>query len=139
MRRRALLNGTVLGALASAATAQTAGAAQGTTTDARALERLSALVEGLRNDLRDEWRFTEIAPIRNAQKTYLRTNGTVPDFIDVGVDVWFDLHDWHVRWQQALEHGRDAQGRSTLAMNGTRMVLRTDVQPGYVSLPYDAR
>jgi len=47
--------------------------------------------------------------------------------------------DWHVRWQLAPTEGRDAQGRLTLAMNQTLVVLRPDAQAGFVGLAYDAR
>ena len=83
--------------------------------------------------------FNEIAPIRAAQKTYMRSNGKLPDFIEVGSDVWFQVYDWHVRWQHPLEQGRDAQGRLTMAMNNTLIILRPDALGNFVGLPYDAR
>ena len=44
------------------------------------------------------------------QLSYLKANGKFLDFIDVGSDVWYAVHDWHVRLQQQLVFGRDAVG-----------------------------
>ena len=83
--------------------------------------------------------FGEIAVIRDAQKTFLRQNGKLPDYMDVGADVWFAAYDWHVRWQQPITLGRDATGRLTLQMLQTAIVLRPDTAPSFTSLPYDIR
>jgi hypothetical protein len=81
----------------------------------------------------------EIAAVRDAQKTFLRANGKFPDFIDVGLDVWLAAHDWHVRWQQPLSLGRDAQGRYTVTLLGTTLVMRIDATANFVGIPYDGR
>ncbi len=147
MRRRDLFVsgalGTVLGGFGAPADADAdadadAGAAQSPSSE-RAIDRLGDVVESLRRDLRDQRAFAEIAAVRDAQKQFLRANGKLPDFIEAGMDVWFQVHDWHIRWQVALQQARDAQGRMTLALNGTLVVLRTDVVASYVGIPYDAR
>jgi hypothetical protein len=88
--------------------------------------------------LRAERQFKEIAPIRMAQKTFLRANGTLPELIELDADAWFAVYDWHVRWQQAPVEARDPQGRPTLTMNGTQIILRADVPGTYAGLPFDA-
>ena len=139
MRRRDLLSSGTLGALLGSAVVP-AGAAQssGQASD-RAIDHVAAAIGELRAELRDERQFNEIAPIRAAQKTYMRSNGKLPDFIEIGADVWFQVYDWHVRWQHRIEQGRDAQSRLTLAMNGTLVILRPDALGDFVGLPYDAR
>ena len=102
-------------------------------------ERIAAALDRLRDELRGERAFTEIGSIRDAQKTFLRQNGKMPDFIDVGSDLWFAAYDWHVRWQQPITIARDAMGRTTLALLQTALVLRPDSAANYLSLPYDAR
>jgi hypothetical protein len=96
-------------------------------------------VDRLRDELRVQRTFGEIAVIRDAQKTFLRQNGKLPDYVDVGADVWFAAYDWHVRWQQPITLGRDATGRLTLQMLQTAIVLRPDTAPNFTSLPYDIR
>ena len=93
----------------------------------------------LRTEVRTQRQFTEISTLRDAQLTFLRSNGKLPDYIDVGTDLWFAAHDWHIRWQQPLNVSRDATGRLTLVLLSTLLVLRPEAQPNYISLPYDQR
>jgi hypothetical protein len=93
----------------------------------------------LRTEVRTQRQFTEISTLREAQLTYLRSNGKLPDYIDVGTDLWFAAHDWHIRWQQPLNVSRDASGRLTLVLLSTLLILRPEAQPNYMSLPYDQR
>jgi hypothetical protein len=125
------LVGGVLGAFAGPE-AQRAGDTMDTTQIVRALN-------DLRSEVRNQRQFGEIAAVREAQVTFLRSNGKLPDFIDVGTDIWFAVHDWHVRWQQPLNITRDASGRLTLLLLSTLLILRTEVQGSYMSLPYDTR
>lgn len=105
----------------------------------RSLEGIVRAIEGLRSELASEREFTELRKIRDLQKEHLRLNAKLPDFIDVGSNIWFGVHDWHIKWQQPLSIGRDAAGRYTLVVLSTVLVLRTDLQPNDVGVPYDAR
>lgn len=140
MRRRDLLMsgtlGSILGALGAPAPAA---AAQAGTSERALVERLVDAIADLRRDLNEQRTFTEITAVREAQKQFLRANSKLPDFVEVGTDVWFQVHDWHIRWQVPLQQGRDAQGRLTIALDQTLVVLRPDVLPGYVGIAYDAR
>lgn len=141
MRRRELLTtGTfaaLTGGVATSAAAQ--GNSSSSSSSDRELDRIGDAIADLRDDLRAERQFREIAPIRTAQKAFLRANGKLPDFIELGADAWFSVYDWHVRWQQAPVEARDPQGRPTLTMNGTQVILRADVPGNFVGLAYDAR
>jgi hypothetical protein len=83
--------------------------------------------------------FVEMLPIRQKQMDYLRSTNKFPDFIDVGLDVWFAVHDWHIRHMQQPVLGRDANGRYTIAVMGTQLVMRPDLVPTFISAPYDSR
>ncbi|HUR35609.1 MAG TPA: hypothetical protein VM032_17520 [Vicinamibacterales bacterium] len=142
MRRRDLLRSTAIGGLVAAvgAPASVSAAGQGPSpTPERALDRVADAIAALRGELREQHEFTELASVRAAQKLHLRANGKLPDFIEVGADVWFQVHDWHVRWQRPIAESRDAQGRPTLALNQTVIILRPDVPANYMGLPFDAR
>jgi hypothetical protein len=93
----------------------------------------------LRSEVRTQRQFAEIGALREAQLNFLRSNGKLPDYIDVGTDHWFAAHDWHIRWQQPLNVSRDANGRLTLVLMLTLLVLRPEAQANYMSLPYDQR
>ena len=81
----------------------------------------------------------EILVVRKSQTDFLRANGKFPDFIDVGIDVWLGFYDWHVRMQQPLVLGRDPNGRYTLMLGFTALVLRPDSVPTFIGIPYDNR
>lgn len=83
--------------------------------------------------------FTEIMPVRTRQMDFVKAQGKFPDFIDVGIDVWYAVYDWHVRLQQQLVLGRDAVGRYTLMLGFTALVLRPDAVANFISTPYDSR
>jgi hypothetical protein len=142
--RRRLIGSGVLGSVATALGAEpaepapAAGQASGSTRDGDG-ERVAAALDRLREQLRSDRGFVEIAAVREAQKAFLRQNGKMPDFIDVGSDLWFAAYDWHVRWQQPITIARDPMGRTTLQLLQTALVLRPDSAANYLSLPYDAR
>jgi hypothetical protein len=83
--------------------------------------------------------FVEILPIRQKQMDYLRSTNKFPDFIDVGLEIWFAVHDWHIKHLLQPALGRDANGRYTIALMGTQLVMRPDLVPTFISAPYDSR
>jgi hypothetical protein len=139
MQRRDLLTAGALGTLLGALVAPAEAAQSSASNQDRGLDRIADAIAALRTEWRGERQFPELAPIRTAQKTFLRANGKLPDFMELGADIWFAVYDWHVRWQHPIVEGRDPQNRLTLALNGTQVILRADVVGTYVGLPYDAR
>lgn len=107
--------------------------------EARDAAEIVKALDDLREEIHKQRLFTEIATIREAQLTFLRGNGKLPDYIDLGTDLWFSAYDWHVRWQQPLTIGRDPGGRLTMQLIATQLVLRSDAQGNFMSLPYDQR
>jgi hypothetical protein len=101
--------------------------------------RIVQAITGLRTEVQNLKSFGDLAPVRDAQLTFLRANGKFPDLMEVGISVWFAVHDWHVRWQQPLNISRDAQARYTILLNQTSLVMRTDVTGTFIGLPYDNR
>jgi len=135
MDRRAVVGGGLLGMTALLGT----GVAEGGQRDrqvntARAVDDMRALLER-----HLERPFAEFAEIREQQHIFLKTSHKFPDFIDVGVNVWDRLHDWHVRQQLPLNIVRRDDGRYTMAFMFTTLLLRPDQADGYVSFGYDAR
>jgi hypothetical protein len=98
---------------------------------------IAASIDRLRDELRAERGFVEIQPVRSLQLRHLLTNGRWPGFLEVGADVWLDVHDWHIRWQQPLTMGRDSANRYTLVLMGTTLILRTDLPRNFLGIPYD--
>lgn len=79
------------------------------------------------------------AKIRDLYTQFVRASQKFPDFVDVGVQVFYEVYDWHVRNLQPLALSRLPDGRYTLGFMFTRLVLRPDVVPDFIGQPYDAR
>jgi len=140
--RRGVLGGAVLAALGiatggDAAEPPAATATGGQPPPERAAELIADALAQLRKELQTERQFTELEAIREVQKQFLRANAKFPDFIEVGTDLWFAVHDWHVRWQQPLTLGRDGLGRYTILLNATTVIMRTDSAGNYLGQAYD--
>ena len=144
--RRTVLHGTTLGGAFAAlmpnalepggeAAEQGASAAS----ERAALEEVSRAVTALRDELRRQHEFGEIASVRDALRAFLRATGKFPDYIDVGTDVWQQVYDWHVRYRQPINVARNAEGRYTIVLMSSMLVMRPDVQASYIGLPYDSR
>jgi hypothetical protein len=100
---------------------------------------LAKAVQDLRDELRRQNDFWELGPLREPIKMFLRTTGKFPDFIEVGIDIWQQVYDWHVRYQQPLTVGRTPEGRYTIMLMGTMVVMRVETALGFVGIPFDNR
>lgn len=138
--RRKLLEGGVLGTVLGGLAANAAAApGPGQVPPGEDAARIAKEIAALRDELRTERQFTELGAVREAQRAFLRLNGKFPDYLEVGFDVWFSVHDWHVRWQQPMTVGRDQLSRYTIALNQTQLILRADVLGGFIGIAYDNR
>ena len=78
-----------------------------------------------------------IARVRQVQRMHLESARQYPPFIEIGVGVWEDVYDWHVRYQRPIDARRLADGRYVITFMFTTLVLRPDQDPQYVSPAYD--
>jgi hypothetical protein len=78
-----------------------------------------------------------VESVRAQQRVFLRANGKYPDFVEVGLSVWEDVYDWHVRVQQPLSVSRLIDGRYALAFMFTQLVLRHEMAANYVGPGFD--
>jgi hypothetical protein len=81
--------------------------------------------------------WSKLAHIREHQRIHMRTYQKYPDFMEVGVDVWEALHDWHVHVRQPMHMTRNAEGRYEMGFIDTRIILRPDFEPTRVAIGYD--
>ena len=137
-RRQLLTVGGLLGTLAPDAPNEGVAAAVGQMSD-RNVQDLVNAIRSVTTAIAAQQSSPEIQPIRKSQADFLRASGKFPDFIDIGLDVWTSLYDWHVRMQQPLVLGRDANGRYTMMLGFTALVLRQDSVPTLIGIPYDQR
>ena len=142
--RRTLVTGGVLGGVLGALAAEdgaSATSAQAASADVNdeMVAKIVLAIGGLRSEIQNLTAFNDITPVRDVQKVFLRSNGKFPDYLDVGTDIWFEIHDWHVRWLQPMTLGRDVQGRYTIVLNQTVVVMRPDAASNFIGIPYDNR
>jgi hypothetical protein len=137
-RREMLAAGLASGA-APAGSAESADAAQsrGGNTEERTLKALEEIRDQLKSDAGGNC--PELTAIRALQRDFLKGRGKFPDFVEVGVDVWDALTDWHVRTRQPLQVQRTAEGRYAMAVLQTNIVLRHDVSGVYIGPAYAAK
>ena len=140
--RRAVLGTTTLGSMVAAFLPVTAGAdgePAGQPASEKSVEDVAAAIDKLRSELQKQQTFWELEPVRQQQKTFLRATSKLPDYLEVGTDIWQQVYDWHVRYQQPMTITRDNQGRLTIMVMSTTVIMRTDLTPSYVGLAYDNR
>jgi len=68
---------------------------------------------------------------------HLAATQRYPAFLEVGIEVWDHIYDWHVKHRQPLDARLLADGRYAMTFTFTTLVLRPDQSPDYVSVPYD--
>ena len=145
--RRSLITGGVFAAAGGAATGSTAPA--GTPSPAlqssRGDEQATRVLEQILAELRLQRGACSPAgcqvadAIRSQQRTFLKSRGKFPDFIDVGIDVWESIYDWHVMAGQKPEISRMQDGRYGMGFMTTTLVLRHDMPGSHLGLGYDSR
>lgn len=136
MERRDVVGSGLFGITALFGSGGDAAAAQRTDTEevAREIDELRQLLER-----RLDPTFAELREIRQQQRTFLRASQKFPDFIEIGIDVWDRVYDWHVRHQVAPTIVRRDDGRYTMGFMFTTLVLRPELMDNYVGFGYDAR
>ena len=137
VQRRDLVSGGIVAGLAALAAppAQGAGGA-GDEQSATAINRLRETVERQFNEIyTGKWR--GLLRVRQQQHAWLLSTRKYPDFIEIGLDVWDNVYDWHVAYQQPVNMTRLADGRYAMAFMFTTLLLRPDQSPDFVGYAFD--
>ena len=136
MERRDVVGSGLLGLTALFGTGSEAAAAQRVDSEevARQIDELRQALER-----RLDPAFTELREIRQQQRTFLKASQKFPDFIEIGIDVWERVYDWHIRNQVTPDVVRRDDGRYTMAFTFTTLILRPELMDGYVGFGYDVR
>jgi len=140
VERRALVGGGVVAGL-TALVGESSAAAAAADDDT---QQISGSIDRLRKTFESQFDqsyaslWHGIARIRQQQRQWMRSTQKYPDFIDIGLDVWDTVYDWHVAHQQPLSMGRATDGRYTMMFTFTTLVLRPEQALDYVGFPYDA-
>ena len=143
--RRVLLGGSVFGAVPAGATGLGEAAEQPVAVDARTLRDIETHLEEMGGQLRlmNGGSFTGTSltaeKLRDAMVLFLRANNKYPDYLDVGIQVFHAMYDWHIHNRLPLVVGRSADGRYGLGFMFTRLILRPDAVPDFIGIAYDQR
>ena len=81
--------------------------------------------------------FGGVATVKQEVMRYLKQSGKFPEYCDIGVSIFFDVYDWHVRNQQQIQISRIADQRMAIQFMFTQLVLRWENAENYVSSAYD--
>jgi hypothetical protein len=137
MQRRELVNGGVVAGLATLfAPGAEARPALDDEQTARAVNHLRETFERQFEQVYSgKWR--GVSRVRHQQRTWLTATRKYPDFLEIGLDVWDNVYDWHVAYQQPLNVTRLADGRYAMAFMFTTLLLRPDQSPDFVGYPFD--
>src|ERR1041385_1176753 len=101
LERRDLLGGSLAAGLAAAFGGSPPEQARPDATDTAAELKIAEAIDKLRVSIERHDEVPDVSLIRAQQRTFLKANQKFPEFIDVGIDVWERMHDWHVRNRQS--------------------------------------
>src|SRR4030095_8406857 len=141
VERRQLVGGGIVASLTALMGESSASAAAAVSEDSL---QISGSIDQLRKTLEGQFDQTYtslwrgVARVRQQQRTWMKSTMKVPDFIEIGIDVWDNLYDWHVAHQQPVSRGRAADGHYTMTFMFTTLVLRPEQTPDYVGFPFDS-
>lgn len=139
VERRTVMGG---GLLAGLTTLVAPGGSEAAVSDD--LQQVSGAVEALRKAVEDQFetvytsKWRGVMRIRQQQRTWMRATQKFPDFIEIGIDVWDNLYDWHVVHQQPVSMARTADGRYAMVFMFTTLLLRPEQAPDFVGFAFDA-
>jgi hypothetical protein len=78
-----------------------------------------------------------VAKLRSDMEQFLRANGKFPDFIEIGVGVFYDVYDWHIKNRQELLVTVRNDGRYAMQFMFTSLILRSEQDRLYVGVPFN--
>jgi len=137
VERRRLVSGGLLVGMGALAAPAAAAAAEGADS-ARAIDDLRTTVERSFSEVYAGGFGGGVARVRRQQRVWLKGTFKYPDFLEVGIDVWEDVYDWHIVYQQPLAAQRLGDGRYAMSFMFTTLLLRPDQAADYVGEPFDA-
>lgn len=130
--RREMIGG---GMFAGAVRSTDAIAAQGDPDYSGPLREIQNTLRGLRDQ--SAVLTTDVAQIRDRQRQFYRLNQRFPEFIDVGIQVWERMQDWHITHQRPLTIQRAGDGRWQMEFLMSVLVLRHEFGDNEVGQAYD--
>jgi len=143
MNRREMVTAGVLGTLGTASMPELA-EAQSAQSEAILKEGFKDIdeslddVKGAVDQLRgNSMNFGGVGLVKTELQRYLKTSGRFPEFCEIGVSIFMDVYDWHVRNQQQIQITRGQDQRLVIRFMFTQLILRWENAETYVGPAYD--
>lgn len=93
----------------------------------------SSMDQGMRGN---SMNFGNVGTVKNTIQKWAATSGRFPEYLDIGLDVFYDVYDWHIRHNQQIQIARVADQRLMILFMFTQLILRWENQGNYVGTPY---
>jgi hypothetical protein len=141
--RREVLSGSVVGGLLGTIVAPAPADGAQATTEAEALDKIATALANIQQEIRQQHDASRmfasgaLSALRDQMKPYLRARRRFPPYFDVGYDIWVGVYDWLVATHQPIVVTTLKDGRYTLKVMQTTIILRADVDGNYISAPYE--
>jgi hypothetical protein len=140
MERRDVIGGGLAAGLAAAfGGADVPAQTRRDVSDVSADLKIAYAIDELRESIQHQHESPDISQIRAQQRTFLKANQKFPDYMDIGIDVWEHMYDWHVRNRQPLTIVRTNDGRYGMTFLTTTLILQPQQVGTYISWGYDSR
>jgi hypothetical protein len=140
--RREVVTAGVLGTLATAGKAEAAEVQQDVQTLKEGFKALEDTIKGLQNSIDQGLRgnsmdFGSVGTVKDKIEKYAKTSGKFPEYCEVGLSVYHDVYDWHVKHAQPIRITRVLQDQMSIGFMFTTLVLRYDLDASHIGLPFD--
>jgi hypothetical protein len=146
LSRRDLISAGVVGGLApvapAGAVAEPVAAEEQQPTERESLRDIASHLDEIHDVLHAAYQTSSlshgiVSKLRGDMEQFLRANTKFPDFIEVGIAVFMEVYDWHIKHQQQLAVTRVGDGRYTMRFMFTTLILRPEQDRNYVGVAYD--
>lgn len=94
---------------------------------------LNSIDQGLRGN---SITFGHLGSVKTKIENYTKTSGRFPEYCDIGLSVFYDVYDWHVRHQQPVNISRVSEQRVAIQFMFTQLVVRPENELTYIGVPY---
>jgi hypothetical protein len=140
--RRELITAGVAGTLTVAPTADALPVGEEQQADREGQREIAKQIQSVERVLRDAHLSSSLAhgfvtKLRQDMEVFLRANSKFPDFIEVGISVFYELYDWHVKHNQQLLVTRLGDGRYAMQFMFTSLILRPEQDRNFIGIPFD--
>jgi hypothetical protein len=140
LSRREILAGGLVGGLTSDAVDGRVAEQSGDREMGREIKNSIDAIKGSVDRAFNTLTFSGTGPIGQLRKNFeqfVRSNSKFPDFCDIGMGVFYDVYDWHVRNRQQILVVRQPDNRYTIQFMFTTLMLRQENEVNFIGYPYD--